>query len=78
VLFGIVVLYLRCRHSSSSYSHTGFRRLEPLLDDEEDGSPFISRANGHKVSRNTHAMPSESDDDDETLFSSNVKKPLIS
>jgi hypothetical protein len=57
----------------------GFRRYD-VLPQDEDGSPLISRANGHnRTVRNTHAMPSDSENDevDEILFTSNVKKPLF-
>ena len=77
MIFGIVILYIRC-HYSSSYSlvdNQGYERL-PL---DEDGSPLITRANGHKSVRNTHAMPSDSEDDndEETLFASQINKPLL-
>jgi hypothetical protein len=75
VIFGIIVLHLRCRRSSLSHPLVGFRRYEPLPH-EEDTSPFISRTNGHKPIKNSHAIltASEEDDDgDDTLFN----KPLL-
>jgi hypothetical protein len=74
VIFGFVVLYIRCFHRSSSNARTGFRRYE-LLDQDEDDSPFMSQTNGHKVIRNTHSMPSESED--EIFVASNIDKPLL-
>jgi len=79
VIFGIVVLFLRCRHSSFSRRLVGFQRYDILAEDE-DGSPLMSRVNEHKAVRNTHAMPSDSegDDGDEILFTSKVDQPLLS
>jgi hypothetical protein len=77
VIFGIVVLYLRCRHNSS-YSLFGDQRYESVPQDE-DGFPLITPANGHKTVRNSHAMPSDSEDDsaEEALFVSQSNKPLL-
>jgi hypothetical protein len=78
VIFGLVVLYLRCRHSSSSRPLAGFQRYD-VLPQDEDVSPLVSRSNGHKIVRNTHAMPSDSENDEgeEIIFTSEINKPLL-
>jgi hypothetical protein len=77
IIFACVVIYLRCCQESASRSHTGFQRYEPLVQDEND-SPIMGRANGRKTLRNNNPMASESDDEDnQTLFSSKMKKPMI-
>lgn len=77
VVFAIVVLYLRCCQGSTIRSHTGFQRYEPLVQDEND-SPIMNRMNGRRISRNNHPMTFDSDDEDnDTLYSSKMKKPMI-
>jgi hypothetical protein len=77
ITFGVVVLYLQCRRSSLSGPVAGFQRYEPLVNDE-DASLLVSEANENKALRNTHAMPSESEDEgDNVLFASNINKPLL-
>ncbi len=79
MIFGILVLYLRCRRSSLHRQRVGFQRYEILPQDEDD-SPFITQANGHnKTVRNTHAMPSDSEHDegDEVLFTQNINEQLL-
>jgi len=75
VIFGAVVLYLRCSHSPIYRPGFGFQRYEYLLQDE-DGSPLIGRANGHSSVRNTHSMPSDSENE-EVLFKSEANVPLL-
>jgi len=73
VIFAMVVIYLRCCQESTSRPHTGFQRYEPLVQDEND-SPIMGRINGRKI----QAIASDSDDEnDQTLFSSKMKKSLI-
>lgn len=69
VVFGIVVLYLRCNRSSLYRPGVGFQRYE-IISQDEDGSPLMARGNGYKSVRNTHAMPSDSENDegDEIVF----------
>jgi hypothetical protein len=77
IIFAMVVIYLKCCQESTSRSHTGFQRYEPLVQDEND-SPVIGRINGRKTRNNNQAIASESDDEDnQTLFSSKMKKPMI-
>ncbi len=77
MIFGIVVLYLRY-YRNSSYSLFGDQRYEPVPQDE-DGFPLITPANGHKAVRNSHAMPSDSEDNsaDEASFVSQSNTPLF-
>jgi hypothetical protein len=75
VIFGFIILYLRCRHHSLSNPRSGFRRYDLLTQDDDD-SPFTSRTNGHKSIRNTHSMPSDSEED-EIFVTSNINKPLL-
>jgi len=73
VIFAMVVIYLRCCQESTSRPHTGFQRYEPLVQDEND-SPIMGRINGRKI----QAIASDSDDEnDQTLFSSKMKKSMI-
>ena len=67
VIFASVVVYLRYGHHAISRSMTGFRRYEPLLPDP-DGSPIISRVNKRRGIPNSHAIESDSDGGEETLF----------
>ncbi len=77
VIFAVVVIYLRCCQGSTIRAHSGFQRYEPLVQDEND-SPVIGRMNGRKTSRITRPLDSDSDDEDnQTLFSSKTKKPMI-
>jgi hypothetical protein len=77
VVFAIVVVYLRCCQGSTIRSQTGFQRYEPLVQDEND-SPIVERMNGRRISKNNHPMTFDSDDEDnETLFSSKMKKTMI-
>jgi len=78
VIFGVVILYLRCSHSPIYRPGFGFQRYEYLLQDE-DGSPLIGRANGHSIVRNTHSMPSDSENEegDNVLLKSEVNVPLL-
>ncbi|UJR31312.1 hypothetical protein I4U23_018810 [Adineta vaga] len=74
ILFAMVVIYLKCCQGSTVRSHTGFQRYEPLVQDENDLPVMERRTNGRKK----HVMPSDSDDeDDQTLFSSKMKKSMI-
>ncbi|CAF1083152.1 unnamed protein product [Adineta steineri] len=73
IIFAMVVIYLKCCQGSTSRSHTGFQRYEPLVQDEND-LPRIERVQGRK----NHPMASDSDDEDnETLFSSKMNKSMI-
>ncbi len=73
----MVVIYLRCCQGSTISSSSGFRRYEPLVQDEND-SPIMTRMNGRKTFENNHPIASDSDDEDnETLFSSKIKKTMI-
>ncbi|CAF1310615.1 unnamed protein product [Rotaria sp. Silwood1] len=79
IIFIFVVIYLKFCQKSTSRTHTGFQRYEPLVQDEND-LPIMERQNGRKILRNNHALASESSDDDDgdqTLFSSKIKKPMI-
>ncbi len=77
VVFAIVVVYLRCCQGSTIRSQTGFQRYEPLVQDEND-SPIVERMNGRRILKNNHPMTFDSDDEDnETLFSSKMKKTMI-
>ena len=69
----IIVAYLRFCQGSTLRFHAGFRRYEPLLQDEYD-SLITEKEYRKKRVRNTHVMASESDDEeDQTLFSSRMK-----
>ena len=73
----MVVIYLRCCQGSTSSSHTGFQRYEPLVQDEND-LPIGRRMNGRKPVGNNYTMANDSDDeDDQTLFSSKIKNTII-
>ncbi len=78
MIFGFVVLYLRCRrHSSLSNFRSGFRRYDLLAQDDEDNSPFTPRTNSHKIVRNTHSMPSDSDEEEDVFVASKPNRPLL-
>ncbi|CAF1279483.1 unnamed protein product, partial [Adineta ricciae] len=73
-LFAMVVVYLKCCQGSTVRSRTGFQRYERLVQDENDLPVMTRQKNGRK----NHVMASDSDDeDDQTLFSSNMKKSMI-
>ncbi|CAF2037087.1 unnamed protein product [Rotaria magnacalcarata] len=77
IVFATVVIYLRFCQGSTARRDTGFQRYELLLQDEHD-LPRIQRNNGKKSTRNNRPMSSESDDEeDETLFSSKIKKVIV-
>ena len=70
----MVVVYLKCCQGSTVRSRTGFQRYERLVQDENDLPVMTRQKNGRK----NHVMASDSDDeDDQTLFSSNMKKSMI-
>ncbi|UJR15430.1 hypothetical protein I4U23_002374 [Adineta vaga] len=77
MIFGVIVLYLRGRSYSiiSSQSRVGFQRYEPIPQDEND-TFTMSRNNRHKTIRNTHALPSDSEED-ETLFSPETQRAIF-
>ncbi|CAF0984664.1 unnamed protein product [Adineta steineri] len=81
MVFGSIVVYLRCCAGSSisPYSRVGFRRYEPLSQDDVDSSSLLTRSNGYKVVRNTHAMPSDSEDynEEDTLFTSKSSQSIF-
>ncbi|CAF3954413.1 unnamed protein product [Adineta steineri] len=81
MVFGSIVVYLRCCAGSSisPYSRVGFRRYEPLSQDDVDSSSLLPRSNGYKVVRNTHAMPSDSEDynEEDTLFTSKSSQSIF-
>ncbi len=77
IIFSMVGIYLKCCQGTTSGPHTGFQRYEPLVQDEND-SPVIGRINGRKTIKNSQAIGSDSDDEDnQTLFSSKMKKTMI-
>ena len=77
VIFVSIVIYLRCCQKSTSRPNVGFQRYEPLLQDEED-YPVIQRINERKSSRINKQVFNESDDeDDQTLFSSQINRKQI-
>lgn len=79
VIFGVVVMYLCCSRASNVRPNVGFQRYEPLGQDEND-SPQVARAPARKSPRVNHRLFNESDDDEEeneTLFSSKMKKAVI-
>ncbi|CAF1273000.1 unnamed protein product [Rotaria sp. Silwood1] len=79
VIFGIVIFYIRRRRSRSSYRiFTNSQPYEQLTQDD-DNAPLVHQTNGHKIVRNTHVNPSESEDnaDEETLFSVKNDVPMI-
>jgi len=77
VVFGFVVMYLCCCQKSSVRPNVGFQRYEPLLQDEYD-SPQVIRAPKRKSPRIHPRLMDESDDEEnETLFSSKMKKSTI-
>lgn len=63
MIFAVVVLYLRCRPGTLHVRNTGFQRYE-MLPQNDDDLQFIGQGNGYKIVRNTHAMPSDSENDD--------------
>ncbi|CAF3629146.1 unnamed protein product [Rotaria socialis] len=68
VMLGMITLYLRFRP----------QRYQ-LLAQDEDNALLSQRAKRHKTVKNTHAMPSDSEDgdEDEILFTSNSNTPMI-
>lgn len=70
-------MYLCCCQKSSVRPNVGFQRYEPLLQDEYD-SPQVIRAPKRKSPRINPRLMDESDDEEnETLFSSKMKKSTI-
>lgn len=80
MIFVGLVLYLRCHRHVPSQSSRGFQRYNLLGQDDEDNSPMISSINERKVVRNSHAQPSESENDEEEIFSASIidRRPLLS
>ncbi|CAF4501358.1 unnamed protein product, partial [Rotaria socialis] len=68
VILGMITLYLRFRP----------QRYQ-LLAQDEDNALLSQRAKRHKTVKNTHAMPSDSEDgdEDEILCTSNSNTPMI-
>lgn len=70
-------LFSRYRSRISYRLFYGKNRYQALAQDEE-GSLIVSQTHKRRTLRNTHAMPSDSDDeDDTTLFVSNTQLSSI-
>lgn len=81
VIFGLLVLGLRCRRASFFCPTQGFQRYDLVPGDDDAASLMDDESNGNKTVRNSHALRSDSennDDGEDVVFLSNTKKSMFS